>query len=489
VIGDRELEWLRKVRDLCHALAAERDLPRLPRQILDAAVELTGAERGFLVRVLGQKPSGGYSFEVEVARGFDHETLTGAQGKVSRTVVRRMLEERPEGIVTSRERDVSLTEVTSVLEQRVRSILCVPLRLRGKVLGVLYLDHRSDDRAFTEADLAPLRTLADQAALAWETLELRATSARSLPPPGDPARLIGASPPLRELRATLERLARSAAPVLVLGESGTGKELVARRLHALGATQGAPFVSENCAAIAETLLESELFGHVQGAFTGATGDKPGLFALAAGGTLFLDEVGDMSLAMQAKLLRALQEGEFRPVGAEGLRPIACRVIAATNHDLEALVAEGRFRADLYYRLDVLRVTVPPLRERAEDVPLLVRHFSARHGRAPLSLTPGALAALQRCPWPGNVRQLENEVARLCSRELSEVSAADLSPELRESPPAAGSDRFAGKTLRAIEREAVRSAMQACGGNKSQAARRLGISRSSLYLLLERYGIT
>ena len=245
--------------------------------------------------------------------------------------------------------------------------------------------------------------------------------------------MIGDCPAVLEVQELCRRFARVSAPVLVRGESGTGKDLVARAIHELGPRAGKPLVSENCAAIPETLLESVLFGHVRGAFTGAVRDHPGHFVAADKGTLFLDEIGDMAPAMQAKLLRVLQEGEVRPVGGTKVRRIAVRVIAATNQDLEAMVPQGRFREDLYYRLDVLQLRLPTLRERGSDIVLLARHFLGEAGRRDgrqRTLSPAAEKVIAEAGWPGNVRQLQNEMQRAAALvEGSVVEPTDLSDQL------------------------------------------------------------
>ncbi|MCC6785547.1 MAG: sigma-54-dependent Fis family transcriptional regulator [Planctomycetes bacterium] len=246
--------------------------------------------------------------------------------------------------------------------------------------------------------------------------------------------MIGRCPAILALRDKLTRFARVPSSVLIRGESGTGKDLVARILHQLGPRAKKPMVAENCAAIPETLLESVLFGHARGAFTGAVRDHDGHFVAAHGGTLFLDEIGDTSPAMQSKLLRALQEGEIRPVGSEKVRKVDVRVIAATNRDLEQLVTQGKFRQDLFYRLNVLQLWLPPLRERGEDIVLLARRVladAARRAGRTLRFSAAAEAVLLRARWPGNVRQLQNEAQRLAAlADGPEVGPADLSPELR-----------------------------------------------------------
>jgi transcriptional regulator with GAF, ATPase, and Fis domain len=279
------------------------------------------------------------------------------------------------------------------------------------------------------ADLRPLleRALAEPEPLAKAGAE-----------PELPGRfgIVGASPPMLALFDLIERAAPSDVPVLIVGETGTGKELVARALHERSRRRKGPFLAENCAAISPSLLESELFGHKRGSFTGAIADRKGHFVAASGGTLLLDEIGDMPLEMQVKLLRVLEEGEVRPVGASRVEEVDVRVLAATNRDLAKLVAERRFREDLYYRLNVVRIELPPLRERPSDVEPLVRAFVAREarrtGRAPAVVEPEALRRLAAAPWPGNVRQLENEVRRALALSPERIRASDLSPALPEA---------------------------------------------------------
>jgi two-component system response regulator HydG len=302
------------------------------------------------------------------------------------------------------------------------------------------------------------------------------------------ARLLGESAGMRRLRALIERVAAVPSPVLILGETGCGKELVARAIHADGPRAARPFVAVNCAALPESLLESELFGHARGAFTGATQARRGLFVEADGGTMFLDEIGDMPLPLQAKLLRVLQSGEIRPVGAEALRTVDVRCIAATHHDLDRLVETGSFREDLYFRLNVLRVRVPSLRERPDDIPLLVEHFLARsRGRVPGADVAGiradALQALVAHPWPGNVRELENLVERLVV--VGSGQQVDLAAVQEALGPAHARDWFAGVLsdpvpLDELEDRYIAAVLDRVGGNKNRAAAILGIDLSTVY---------
>jgi transcriptional regulator with GAF, ATPase, and Fis domain len=503
VNDERHLTWLRRLRDVSHALAAERDPKTILPRILDAAVALTEAERGFLVRLTPGREKA--RIKVAVARGFDETSLQTTAGKVSRSVVNRVLNES-RGVVTSQEEDRDLKSVTSVVERRVRSIIAVPLRLRGEIVGVLYLDHRFDHQAFSADDLPCLNAFADQAALAWETAELyadrdargeklgnalrelealRLSGPQSLPDPVTAPRfgdLFGGSSAMHTVFETIERASRFSASVLITGESGTGKELVAREIHRRGERPEAPFVAVSCAAIPEALLPSELFGHCKGAFTGASEDRRGLLVEAGEGVVFLDEVGDMSLGMQAKLLRVLEERRLRPVGATETVPLTCRIIVATQHDLPSMLREGRFREDLYYRLDVLRIAVPPLRERREDIGSLFAQFLHRELGTRPEVTPDLLTRVLSYDWPGNVRELENEAVRLASLGRQVLTEGDLSPELRQST------KTDGRTLAEVEREMVQAALRETGGNKSEAARRLGVARSSFYGLLEKHGL-
>jgi len=307
--------------------------------------------------------------------------------------------------------------------------------------------------------------------------------------------LIGDSRPIRELRQQIEVTAPTNGRVLIYGENGTGKELVARAIHALSTRRSEPFVEMNCAAIPEDLIESEMFGHVKGAFTGAGESKPGRFVLADGGTLFLDEIADMSLRTQAKVLRVLQEQAFEPVGGSTLR-VDVRVIAATNKDLKTEIAAGRFREDLYFRLNVVPLRVPPLRERPEDVPPLARHFVEQFARAygrPKRLAPEALEALQACRWPGNVRELKNVIERLMILTAADIIGLDDVRRMMGADAEPAEDRLLGfSTLREgrenFERQFILRRLQEAGGNVVRAAELLGLERSNLYRKMRALGI-
>ena len=307
------------------------------------------------------------------------------------------------------------------------------------------------------------------------------------------ADLVGRDEKMIAIYKTIGTLTRSRAPVLIRGETGTGKEVIARAIHFNSPQSGEPFVAVNCTAVPEQLLESELFGHVRGSFTGATNDRKGRFELAGQGTIFLDEIGDTSPAFQAKLLRVLQEREFHPVGGERARRTEARILAATHRPLEQLVANGQFREDLYFRLRVVEIVVPPLRERRGDIAPLANHLVAKAARElhrdHVRLGADALRALEAHDWPGNVRELENTLMRAVALATSStISAADVdvsAPKLRASKAPSDDER---QTLDDVERAHVERVLRDCGWNKRQACRALGISRPRLDRILERHGI-
>jgi two-component system response regulator AtoC len=312
-----------------------------------------------------------------------------------------------------------------------------------------------------------------------------------------PSELVGRSPAIRQVLALAGKVARHPSTVLVTGESGTGKELVARLVHSSSPRADAAFVAVNCGAIPEALLESELFGHVRGAFTGASTDRRGLFEEANGGTLFLDEIGELPATLQVKLLRALQEGEVRPVGDNQARTVDVRLVAATSRDLEAEVAAGRFRSDLFYRINVVRIHLPPLRDRREDVPELTHHFVSlfrrRLGLLTAGVSPAAMRLMMEYPWPGNVRELENVVERaLVLAEGKEIDVDNLPPSVHApSAPAAVPahlDLSVKRHTEALERSLIKTALERTGGNRTRAAKLLDLSHRALLYKIRDYGI-
>ncbi len=359
---------------------------------------------------------------------------------------------------------------------------------------------------------AILRVAAEEIADA-ELRERKRTRGRAGDAPGAFG-ILGQSPAMREVLELVRKVQGSEASVLILGESGTGKELVARAIHEHGARSKGPFVAQSCAAMSDEMLESALFGHVRGAFSGALRAEGGLFGAAHGGTLFLDEVAEMSPAMQVKLLRVLSDGSYSPVGATNARRADVRVIAATHRDLQAMVAEGRFRQDLFYRLHVLAIRLPPLRERAGDLPILLEHFQRQTPRVPLAIQPEAMRCLERYGWPGNVRELAAEVARwgVVAGDEEIVRPEHLSPEVRDAggfararqsmlppseqaateapaaPARTPSTKEPGRGGRGARAQHPRARPRRTGGNRTQLARELDISRTTLNERLKRYGL-
>ncbi len=481
----------------------------------------TGVERGLL---LMRAPNG--RLVPRAARNLAKRDLVGEQLSLSHTIAERALQAGD--VVVATDAFSALGDAhASIHALKIRSVLALPLIARGEGLGVVYLDDRGRKGAFGPRELAWVRVVASQAALAIADARdavllrravRRAERARArlqavlekreaeldvtrtqleLVRDGRETRfrydeIAGRSEPMRVLLHLLDRVTASDVPVLVVGESGTGKELVARAMHVNGRRAHRAFVSENCASVPETLLESTLFGHVRGAFTGASATRLGLFDVADGGTLFLDEVGEMSMGMQAKLLRVLQDGKLRPVGGEREREVDVRVVAATHRDLDAMVAAGTFREDLFYRLNVITLRVPPLRERSEDIPILVEHFVRKHapGRA-IKVTRQAMAKLAGHTWPGNVRQLENEVRRALVLGDGSIDVTELSADVARG--GAGAARAAGIDMRSrvdqLESELVVEALGKTRGNQTRAAEILGISRFGLQKMMKRLKIT
>ena len=525
---------LRRLLALSRRLNSELRLEPLLGDVIDTAIELTSAERGFL---LLYPPGRRDRLDIVVARNIDQADLAGEEVQLSRSIAERAARAGEVQLTLDAAFDERFGAAASVAALHLRSVLAVPLRQKGRVIGTIYVDHRFRRGAFDEEAVTLACELGDIAAVAIDNArlvednrrrqheiaelnrrladdlgrreaELVAVRAR-LPGPRDRLRhdyprLVGGSPAMLELLATIDRITPSSLPVVVSGESGAGKELVARALHRHGPRSERAFVAVNCGAVPEELLESELFGHVRGAFTGADRDRRGLFEVADGGTLFLDEVADTSLAMQTKLLRVLQEGELRRVGDEQTRAVDVRIIAASNRDLADLVARGVFREDLFYRLNVLPIRVPPLRERVGDIAELAGHILARlaAGGPPVPLSRAALARLCAYGWPGNVRELENELARAAALAEGTIEVGDLSAHIAAASPAPGgasssADRPGGGGLdleirpqvEALERELCERALQRTGGNQTAAARLLGLSRYGLQKKLRRYGIS
>ncbi len=507
-------------------LARDHDPERLLDRVIDAAIALSGAERGFIVLCPSSEgPLDESTLEIHSGRNLDRESLSGE--RLSRSIAARAIESRAPVTTVDASGDTRFKEALSVHELRLRSVLCLPLRTNRGVLGALYLDNRYRAHAFSDADVSLLSAFGDQAAIALANARLVSEldrNARELERmkaevevlnqrlereldarheelrharlgseetgPRQRHGMIGRTEAMQRIYRIVDRVADKDVTVTILGESGTGKELVARALHNHSTERSGPFVPVNCGAIPEQLLESELFGHERGAFTGAVRSKPGLFEVAADGTLFLDEIGDMPMSMQVKLLRVLQQREFRRVGGTESYSTNARVVSATHRDLEARVREGLFREDLWYRLNVVEIRVPPLRERRADLALLIDHFFAQVGFAD-RVNRDARAALLDYDWPGNIRELENEVQRAAALAEDRITLDDLSERLRRpAGPRTGSsgNEDLKSQVEAFERELITHALAAQGGKVAPAARALGLTRAGLYKKLHKYGL-
>ncbi len=505
-----EPEPLRRLLSLNRRLNSSLSVERVLDYALAAATELTGAERGFLVLRRGD----GWSV---------HGDAPDAPDGPSRSIVERALEREEPVLTTDAEADSRFAEQRSVLALRLKSVLCVPIVAPGGTLGALYMDNRVQRGRFSSRERDLLLAFADQVAIALANARLHGELERqkeeleqqkraierlsrgqareierlqkevehtrqSLELRYDYSQIAGRSAAMRSALERLDRVIDSSVSVLIQGESGTGKELAARAIHFNGPRKAGAFVGINCAALPENLLESELFGHVRGAFTGADRDKLGLMQAADGGTLFLDELGEMPLSTQAKLLRVLQEREVRPLGATKAVALDLRLVCATHRDLSVEVEAGRFREDLYYRVAVVQVRMPPLRERIEDLPDLcqsiLNKIGREGGRKPPELGSDALRLLATQRWPGNVRELENALTRasvLCSGERITAADLDLGEKVRPGRSSASRREF-----EADERERILHALRGARWNVSIVSRVLGIPRNTLYRKLARY---
>jgi len=509
-------------------LASERDLPKLLAFITDGAVSLCGAERGFVLLVDEQG-----TLEARTIRSAENQ-LGEETAAFSRSIAETVLIDRDPVVTVDAAHDARVQDYMSVHKLMLKSVACLPIESRGRIWGVLYLENRTASGRFSGTDLTVLRAFADQAAIAIETSQLfqrveaqkrdleRANLAlreanehlerrlhgqaealqrtrreiASLQAPtseGERWGLVGASEGMRRVYALLDRLANNEVPVVITGESGTGKELVARAIHQGSARAGAPYVSLSCGAIPDGLLESELFGHVAGAFTGATHAREGLFQQADGGTLFMDEIADMPARMQLDLLRVLQERRVRPIGGANEEPVDARLITASKRPLTELIEEGKLREDLYYRLAVVELALPPLRERRSDIPLLCDHFLRRiaeeRGEPKKRLSRDALQRLCAHDFPGNVRELEHLLVNATVFAADDhIEAVDLNIERSRVAPAQSTDPSNFRDFKDAERDQILATLNAHGWNRAKAARSLGMARRTFYRRLKEHDI-
>jgi transcriptional regulator with GAF, ATPase, and Fis domain len=485
----RNLNALLKISRVVHAV---RDLEELQALLLDLIFEVIPASRGAIMLAEG----GAQEFSSLYAR-----TRQAGQAqlvRVSRTIACQVMNEDVAILGVDVPATDKLREVESLAVSEVRSLLCVPLSVFQRVIGCIYLDSTNAASRFHEDHLQLMAAIAGISAVALDNARrlqwLEQENQRLTAEIKQEQSLIGESARMREIYQFLAKVAPADSTVLIEGESGTGKELAARALHRNGGRGSKPFVAINCAAIPETLLESDLFGHERGSFTGATTQKKGRLEVADGGVVFLDEIGELAPALQVKLLRVLQEREFERVGGTHTIKVDIRLIAATNRDLEEAVRQGEFRQDLYYRLAVVKLTMPPLREHKDDVPMLTRHFLQKYAKRckvkPKPVSREAMAALVNYEWPGNVRELENAIERALVMGSPEmVLLEDLPESLLEQAPAP--DMTEGKyqaSVKAVKKELILDAVEQTRGNYVEAAVILGMHPNNLHRLIRNLGL-
>lgn len=487
-----ETDRLQPLYRLAKKLIQQDDYDTTLDLVVRESLDILAGERGFLVL---QKGDG---LDFKVVRNWSREELEGEKDAVSRSIVERVLDRQEPLWVEDALADEDFAEKESVLRMGIRSVLAAPLHVEGELVGALYLESRKVDRLFGEPERDLFLHILDLASRALETATRRvlltqrnALLERDFLARYDFPGIVTRDPDFLRLLKTVAQVASSELPVLVQGPSGTGKELVTRALHLNSRRSKGEMVTVNCGAISPNLLESELFGHVKGAFTGATRSKTGLLTQADRGTAFLDEIGELPLELQAKLLRTLQFGEVHPVGSTQPLQVDVRFLAATNRNLEDEVAAGRFREDLLYRLNAITLELPPLKDRPGDVLLLFHHFLKEAAeldeRSVPQVTPKLERALQSYDWPGNVRELKNEAQRLLAitPEGQPLTVESLSKRITggkggkvEEPP----------SLEEQEKELIELHLRLTGGNRTHAAKSLGISREGLRKKMKRLDI-
>jgi transcriptional regulator with GAF, ATPase, and Fis domain len=479
------------------------NMAELLEKMIDCLLDIFQAERGFVL-LLDARTN---KLKVAISRKIE----SADSGSISFTVAQRVSQSRKPMLITDIDAEQQLRGAQSIQRGDIRSIICAPLMIEQKLVGVVYLDSQVKARAYTPDDLEIVNAFANHAAhvienavekdqLRRDVLTLKAIQRTQAPDSGDFSAVIGKSDTLAKVINQAQAVARQDVTTLILGESGTGKEMLAKAIHGASKRRDKPFVAVNCMALAQDVIESELFGHEKGAFTGATDRRVGRFELADGGTIFLDEIGELRLDLQVKLLRVLQERQIERVGSTKPVDIDVRLLAATNVDLEQAVAQGRFREDLFYRINVISLKLPALRDRREDVPLLIDHFvrlfNRQMGREIQGVAPDALEALVNYPWPGNIRELRNVVERAFVLETSSQVTTDSLPfNLLKAVPARvevpaqgqGTTSYPRQFTRArelFERTFLLEALKRHKGNISATAIEVDLPRKTLYRKIE-----
>jgi len=485
----RNLNALLKISRIVHAI---RGLEELQAQLLDLIFDIVPAGRGAILLAEGADQE--FSCLYARTRHAGQKQLV----KVSRTIARQVMKENVAILGVDVPASGTLRDVESLATSDVRSLVCVPLTVFQRVIGCIYVDSTSSASRFQEEHLQIMAAIAGISAVALDNARrlqwLEQENLRLFTEVRQEQSLVGEGVRMKEVFQFLARVAPAESTVLIEGESGTGKELAARAVHRNSRRGNKPFVAINCAAIPESLLESDLFGHERGAFTGASALKKGRLEVADGGVVFLDEIGELAPGLQVKLLRVLQEREFERVGGTHPIKVDIRLVAATNRDLDEAVRKGEFRQDLYYRLAVMRLTMPPLRERREDIPMLTRHFLQKYANRakvkPKPVSREAMAALVHYEWPGNVRELENAIERALVMVSSDTVLLDDLPEslLEQETPA---DMHEGKYqagVKGFKKQLIVDALEQTRGNYVEAAGILGMHPNNLHRLIRNLGM-
>ena len=484
----RNLNALLKISRVVHAI---RDLEELQAQLLDLIFEVVPAGRGAIL--LGDANSEFNSLYARTRQSGQHQLV-----RVSRTIARHVMKENVAILGVDVAANEALRDVQSLAVSEVRSLVCVPLSVFDRVIGCIYLDSTTTANRFHEDHLQLMAAVAGVSAVALDNARraqwLEQENQRLTTEIRQEQNLVGEGARMKEIFQFLARVGPTDSTVLIEGESGTGKELAARALHRHSHRSSKAFMTINCAAIPETLLETELFGYERGAFTGAAAQKKGKLEVADGGVVFLDEIGELAPTLQVKLLRVLQEREFDRVGGTHPIKIDVRLIAATNRDLQEAVRKGEFRQDLYYRLAVVKLTMPPLRERREDIPMLTRHFVQKNAKRckvkPKAVSREAMAALVNYEWPGNVRELENAVERALVMGSSEMILLEDLPESlleQEAPGEIHEGRYHA-SVKELKKQLIVNAVEQTRGNYVDAAAILGVHSNYLHRLIKNLGL-
>ncbi len=484
-----DLDAYTKLYEFSEKLIHQRDLSELLDALMDAVIQITNADKGFLILLEGE------TLDVKVARNLNRENIADAVSQLSDSIIAKVVRTRKPVIVSDALRDDEFSSSKSVMHLKVSSVICVPLLDRGRLIGIIYVGNDSIRDLFQQDTLRVLTVFASQASLivanALLMNELRVDNKR-LADRIEQYRfgsIVGTSSPLmQQVFRKVDKISATDISVLITGETGTGKELIAREIHNRSPRTTKPFITINCGAIPENLLESELFGHVKGAFTGAVANKQGKFQAADGGTLFLDEIGEMPIELQVKLLRAIQEKVVFRVGDTRAETVDIRILAATNRELEKEIAGGRFREDLYYRLNVVNVELPPLRARGEDILVIARYLLSRYAREydakVKGFSPNATVAIRKHNWPGNIRELENRIKKaivLCESTVIGPDDLGLTPDVLPQilTLSEAKDRF--------QREYINEVLALNNGNRTKTARDLGVDPRTVFRHLEKEG--